>query len=113
VERRARHLHDVSGTASILEPLGIAAADVIDDDMKVDWKTVTLLVDQVSRLVDDDVERLREIGRLMSVAPSYAPLRRLAGVIVSVRRLYDIANRYVAPASFRTCAWLRGSRAIA
>jgi PAS domain S-box-containing protein len=86
--------------STVLEPLGIEERDVVDARVKVEWTTVVMICDQLSRIFDGDPERLREIGRRMSGAPSYAPLRRLARSLVSVRALYEIANRWVAPANF-------------
>jgi PAS domain S-box-containing protein len=86
--------------ASLIEPLGMKESELVDEDVKVEWKTLTLLLGQLSRLVDGDVERLRDVGRRMARAPSYAPLRRLSRAVLSVRRLYDVATRFAIPANF-------------
>ncbi len=86
--------------ASLIEPLGLNEADLVDAKAKVEWRTIVLLCEQVSRLVDGDVDRLRDVGRGMSRTAAYEPLRRLAGSIVTVRALYDVAHRYAAPANF-------------
>lgn len=86
--------------ASLLEPLGLTAADVVDPNVKVDWKTLTLILEQLSRLLDDDEDRLRDVGLRISKLPSYEPFRRLARAIVSVQALYDVSNRFMMPASF-------------
>ncbi|MBX3187085.1 MAG: PAS domain S-box protein [Labilithrix sp.] len=86
--------------ADFCGPLEIAEVDPARDDAKVEWTTLVLVMDEISRLVGGDAERLRDIGRRMSRQPSYAPLRRMAGAFVSVRTLYDLANRWVAPAHF-------------
>jgi len=84
--------------SAVLDPLGIEVRDVCDTHKKVEWTTVVSMCDQISRLVGGDVERLREVGRRMHKLPGYAPLRRLAGNIVSVRTLYEIGNGWVMPA---------------
>ncbi|MDB4995232.1 MAG: uncharacterized protein JWM74_2664, partial [Myxococcaceae bacterium] len=99
--------------ASLIEPLGLKEADLVDTNAKVEWKTIAMLCEHLSRLVDGDVERLREVGRHMSRGPAYEPFRRLAGSIVTVRALYDVANRYAAPANFphlRLSAEFEGGR---
>lgn len=84
----------------LLEPLGLAERDVVDPGTKVEWRTVVLLAEQLARLVEGDPTRLQDIGSRMTRVPSHAPLRRLAGVVVSVRTLYDIASRFAGPANF-------------
>jgi PAS domain S-box-containing protein len=86
--------------SSVLDPLGIMEADVVDPRQKVEWTTVVMICDQLSRLLGGDADRLREVGRRMPKLPAYAPLRRLARSVVSVRTLYEIANGWVAPANF-------------
>jgi PAS domain S-box-containing protein len=86
--------------SSVIDPLGLVEADLVDVDVKVEWNTVALMCEQLSRLVNGDVERLREVGRRMSRVPSYEPFRRLAGALLTVRALYDVANRYAGPANF-------------
>ena len=84
----------------MLDPLGIVEADVVDPKRKIEWMTVVMICDQLSRIFDGDADRLREVGRRMHNLPAYAPLRRLARSVVSVRTLYEIANGWVAPANF-------------
>ena len=86
--------------SSVLDPLGIVEADVVDPKRKIEWMTVVMICDQLSRIFDGDADRLREVGRRMHNLPAYAPLRRLARSVVSVRTLYEIANGWVAPANF-------------
>ena len=86
--------------ASLLGPLRLNESDVLDPNAKVEWRTLVLLVEQLASVVDGDVARLREVGSRMMSAPSHAPLRRLAGAVVSPRRLYDIASRFAARANF-------------
>lgn len=89
----------ISG-ASLIEPLGLREVDLVDPKLKVEWKTVARLLDQLSRVLDDDPERVRDIGRRMSKAPSYEIYRRMAGALVSARTLYDLGNRFMMPGAF-------------
>jgi len=86
--------------AILIGPLGMKEAELVDAEAKVEWRTLVLLMEQLSRVVDGDIERLRDVGARMIRTPSYRPFRRFAEAVVSVRRLYDIANRFVAPTNF-------------
>jgi PAS domain S-box-containing protein len=78
----------------------MAEEDLVGDKARVEWSTLVLLMEDLARRLGNDEERLRDIGRRMSRVPSYEPLRRVARAIVSVRRLYEVANRWVVPANF-------------
>jgi PAS domain S-box-containing protein len=84
----------------ILDPLGLTERELVDPKARVEWTTVTLLLGQVARLVDGDVERLRDVGRHMLVVPSYDPLRRVARGVLSCRTMYDMAIGWIAAANF-------------
>ena len=89
--------------ASVIGPLGLDEHSLVDPKARVEWSTLVACCNQLSRLVNDDPERLRYIGTRMSRAPAYEPLRRLARGVVSVERLHDLAARWVAPINFPHC----------
>jgi PAS domain S-box-containing protein len=86
--------------AAVVEPLGLKEEALVARGARVDWTTFTLVLEQIGRLVDGDPERLRDIGRGMTRVPSYEPVRRLARSVVSIRTLYTVATRWIAPANF-------------
>ncbi len=84
----------------LIAPTGFSERDFVADDARIEWSAFVSLLEQISRAVGHDAARLRDLGRRLLQTPSYAPPRRLARAIVSVRALYEIANRWVAPVSF-------------
>jgi PAS domain S-box-containing protein len=104
--RVVRLLIEAAEDAGIPRRELLAVAGMVEEDLigdrasRFEWATLVMLVEDLARHVDGDEERLRDIGRRMSRVPSYDPLRRVAGAMVSVRRLYEIANRWVVPANF-------------
>lgn len=86
--------------SDLIAPIGLTEAELVDEDAKVSWDTVVLLLERLSTLVDGDPARLRTIGQRMSFAPSYMRVRRIAAAVVSARALYDMALRWIAPANF-------------
>ncbi len=86
--------------AELTAPLDLDAAYLFDPTNTTDWTTLTLLLDRLAELVGGEPERLRAVGRKMLRAPAYAPLQTIAQHLVSARALYEIAFRWVTPASF-------------
>src|SRR4051794_22729478 len=76
----------------------MARAALMNLATEVEWDLITELCASVFSLVDHDAERMRAVGRALVHAPSYSVLRRLAHTVVSMRALYEMANRWVAPA---------------
>jgi PAS domain S-box-containing protein len=74
--------------ASLAEPLGT-----------IEWDVLAALFDRVWAIVDGDVDRMRDVGRAVVHAPSYAILRRIARTVVSVESIYEAGARWVAPAA--------------
>ncbi|MBX3234249.1 MAG: PAS domain S-box protein [Labilithrix sp.] len=89
-----------------LDPDPMLAAAGIDRDAltgdahQIPWSAFVRLNEAVSASVEHDPARLRAIGAAMGGVPSYAPLRRLARTVISVRMFYDISERWFARASF-------------
>jgi PAS domain S-box-containing protein len=92
------------------EAEGIARADILgarptsdaisSTSSWVEWTQLVDMMDRLSRIVDDDPERLRAIGRQIRAVPSYDFFQRAARSIISVEALYRIGVRWVVPAFF-------------
>jgi PAS domain S-box-containing protein len=87
-------------TSSVLEPLGLTPAEVLDPSARLEWATVARVIDQVGVLFGGDAERLRAVGAKIIKTPSYEPVRRIARTALSPRALYEIGNRWIAPLGF-------------
>ena len=83
----------------ILTALELDRQGLTRDGSAVSWATFTRVADELALSVHGDVERIRAIGRVMNRLPS-SPLRAAARSVISVRRLYEIAARWVAPSTF-------------
>jgi PAS domain S-box-containing protein len=86
--------------AGVLGPLGLSEIELRDPRAKIEWNQLAQIMAGFEEMAGGDVDRLKNIGRQMCAVPSYAPLRRVARSVVSVRRLYEIAFRWIAPVSF-------------
>jgi PAS domain S-box-containing protein len=85
---------------SILSSLDIDRASFSVESNRVAWSTVARISEAISVAVDGDVGKLRAVGRVMNEVPGYAPIRRIARSAVSIRTLYQLCDRWVAPANF-------------
>jgi PAS domain S-box-containing protein len=85
--------------ADVLGPLGLAEKE-LRARPKIEWSELARVMARFEAVAGDDVDRLKNIGRHMVDVPAYAPLRRLARSVVSVRKLHEVALRWIAPASF-------------
>jgi PAS domain S-box-containing protein len=83
----------------LLRPLGLEAAEILMDGKRIEWSTLTHVLAELSRLVDADKDRIRDIGRRMTRVPSFVG-RKVVANIVSPRTLFQMAERWVAPANF-------------
>ncbi|MGZ3449057.1 MAG: two-component system sensor histidine kinase NtrB [Polyangiales bacterium] len=86
--------------AEALRPLGLTEKELRDPPVGLEWNVLAEIMAQLEKLAGGDEDRLKNIGRCMSRVPAYAPLRRVANSVVSVRRLYELATKWIAPVSF-------------
>ncbi|MBS2011615.1 MAG: PAS domain S-box protein [Deltaproteobacteria bacterium] len=82
----------------IASVLGPDASAMLAPGGRVEWGTMVDAFDQVSRLVDDDEERLRAIGRGMRFAKSGDVVRDVARATLTARSLYEFIERWMTPA---------------
>lgn len=85
--------------AELTEPLGLDANDLVDPKRGIDWDTLVLVLEQLSEILDGDVERMRAVGRAMVGVPSFALLQRVGRAVLSLRNLYLAGDRWVATAN--------------
>ena len=83
----------------LVAPLGLDAAQLTAPRGALDWDTLVALLEQLSRRVDGDVDRMRAVGRKMVDAPSFFFLREMARTIISLQSLYLAGERWIAPAT--------------
>lgn len=79
-------------------PLGYDARHLVEAKDGFDWDILVAVLDRLWNLLDRDVERLRDVGRQLVTIPSYAFLRRAARGVMTPRSLYEIGERWLAPA---------------
>ena len=84
----------------ILAPLGLDAAKLADPRNGTDWETFAAILEALSKRVGGRPEALRDIGSRLVKAPSYVFFQQIARTLVSPRGLYEIGQRWVAPADF-------------
>jgi PAS domain S-box-containing protein len=83
----------------LVTPLGLDAAALVDPRIGVDWDVLVALLDQLSKEVGGNIERLRDVGRRMVAAPSFALLQRIARTVLSLQSLYLAGDRWIATAN--------------
>ena len=83
----------------LTDPLGLEADDLVDPNRWIDWDTLVALLERLSAIVGDDVERLRDVGRAMAGVPSFALLQRVGRAVFSLKNLYLAGERWVATAN--------------
>lgn len=86
--------------ADLLSPLGLEAGALRDVSRRVEWSTLVAVIDRIALLLGGDRLRMEDVGRAMTYVPGNDALRRLARMAVSVRTLYDLAERWVVPGNF-------------
>jgi PAS domain S-box-containing protein len=84
--------------ADLVRPLGIPA-DVVADG-KIEWATLTVILEEAFRLVDRDPVRMRDIGRRMTRVPSYVPAKGVMRSVITPRMLYVAGEKWIHPADF-------------
>jgi PAS domain S-box-containing protein len=84
----------------LVAPLGLDAAKLTDPRKGTDWDTFASILEELSKRVGGKPDALRDIGSRLVRAPSYAFFRKVARTLVSPRGLYEIGQRWVAPANF-------------
>ncbi|MBX3218163.1 MAG: PAS domain S-box protein [Labilithrix sp.] len=83
----------------LVGPFGLDAAALVDPRIGIEWETLVVLLDRLSDVVGGDVERVRDVGRKMAGAPSFAFIQRIAQSVVSLRSVYLAGERWVAAAN--------------
>jgi PAS domain S-box-containing protein len=84
----------------LVEPLGLDAAQLADPRKGTDWDTFAAVLEELSKRLDGDAERMRDIGRSVLRVPSFVFFKKLARTLVSPRSLYEVGQHWVAPANF-------------
>ncbi|MDB5215393.1 MAG: uncharacterized protein JWO86_3320 [Myxococcaceae bacterium] len=84
----------------LVKPLGLDAAQLADPRKGTDWDTFAAVLEELSKRLDGDAERMRDIGRRVLRVPSFVFFKKLARTLVSPRSLYEVGQRWVAPANF-------------
>jgi PAS domain S-box-containing protein len=102
--KMAMHLFEAAEQIGIrreelTEPLGLDAARLTAPRGEIEWDTLVAILDQLSRRVDGDAERMRTVGRKMLHAPSFFFLREIARTVISLQSVYLAGDRWVAPAT--------------
>ena len=80
---------------NLTRPLGLDPTQLVARGRAVEWKTMAALATQLSVLLDNDEERLRDMGRRMVWTQPLVPLRSIAQSVLSVRSLYEVGARWV------------------
>lgn len=80
--------------------VGIRESMLKDPAFYIEWATFAALLDLGWTRLGEDVSRMRLVGGAIARAPSYELLHRMARVVFSLDRLYDIATRWGAPSVF-------------
>jgi PAS domain S-box-containing protein len=86
--------------AELLSAVGLDARTVRDPRAYVEWATFAELLEVGWVALDEDVERMHLVGRVIARAPSYVLLQRLARTVVPLNRIYEIAARWGSPSAF-------------
>lgn len=102
--KMAMHLFEAAEQTGITReelcaPLGIVPAGLTAPRSEIEWDTLVAVLDQLSRRVGGDVERIRAVGRTMISAPSFYFLQGIARTLISLPSLYIAGERWVAPAN--------------
>jgi len=80
-------------------PLGLDAARLTAPRGEIEWDTLVAVLDQLSRRLGGDVEKIRAVGRKMVAVPSFSFLQNIARTLISLQNLYMAGERWVAPAN--------------
>jgi PAS domain S-box-containing protein len=102
--KMAMHLFEAAEETGIrreelVAPLGLDAALLTAPGGELEWDALVALLDQLSRTVGGDVDRMRAVGRKMVNAPSFFFLREMARTVISLQSLYLAGERWIAPAT--------------
>ena len=87
----------------VMSELGLDAVSLHAPRARIEWETLTRIVERAWNTFERDPERMRDVGRALARAPSYVFLQRLARTVVSVRGLYEMATRWGSHANFPHC----------
>jgi PAS domain S-box-containing protein len=90
-------LHGVD-CKQVMTVLGSNPSDMLADGTRLEWGTIAATFDEVGRLVDGDVAKLRAIGRDMQHGKTPDIVRDVARGILTPRGLYRFIDRWVTPA---------------
>ncbi|OJY27642.1 MAG: hypothetical protein BGO98_40980 [Myxococcales bacterium 68-20] len=97
--------------AQVLDPLDLDRNALLSPRGRVAWTTLTSILGQLSMVLLHDVERLRDVGRSMTLSNDYPRFRRLAEATLSLRRVYEIGLTWITPANFPHLRIFTSSRA--
>jgi PAS domain S-box-containing protein len=84
----------------LVAPLGLDATKLADPRNPTDWETFAAILDELSKRLGGKPDALRDLGSRLVRAPSYVFFQKVARTLVSPRSLYEIGQRWVAPANF-------------
>ncbi len=119
--KATRQLLDALDEAGIVgEPLadglGVPASTLRDPGARIDWDVFIELLARMDAACERKGLSLEELGERVTKVPSFELLRRAGQLLMTPRQLYDLANRFVAPALFAnvrvTHEWLGSGRLV-
>ena len=84
-------------TARVVEALPYGAAYLTNARHRIDWGIFLATNERIADLLERDPERLRKLGDRMLRMPSFAFMQRVARLLVTPARLYELGNRWVVP----------------
>jgi PAS domain S-box-containing protein len=83
--------------ARIAEALPFDVAYLTNPRHRIDWGTFLAANERVAELLGRDPERLRRLGERMLRMPSFAFMQRMARLLVTPAKLFELGNRWVIP----------------
>jgi len=85
--------------AALVRPLGVDAAQLVAG-REIAWDELVAMLAELARLLEDDPERIRAVGRRLVYVPTWTFVRDLARGLLPLNRIYQAGADWVTPAQF-------------
>ena len=86
--------------ARLVEGLDFDLGHLADPRHRFSWDILVTVFERLSTLLDGDADRIRGVGGHVIRVPSFDFIQKAAQSLLSLRSVYEMGNRWLAPALF-------------